>query len=178
MLLNHFKNIHREINFQVPSVFIFFIFVTFKVCIKTIKEFRNCDGTNTSLALIKIDETYFLLIISNKQCTLMMFLLYLGVCRGCCWSVRCSPILYNSRGLRHARLSCPSLSPKVWSNVHWVQDAISTSHLLLPSYLCASNLSQHQDLFQWAASSHQEAKVLEFQLQHQSFQWIFRTDFL
>ena len=42
----------------------------------------------------------------------------------------------------------------------------------------ASNLSQHQGLFQWVSPSHQVAKVLEFQLQHQSFQWIFRTDFL
>ena len=41
----------------------------------------------------------------------------------------------------------------------------------------AFNLSQHQGLFQWVSSSHQVAKVLEFQLQHQSFQWIFRTDF-
>ena len=40
------------------------------------------------------------------------------------------------------------------------------------------NLSQHQGLFQWVGSSHQVAKVLESQLQHQSFQWIFRTDFL
>ena len=41
----------------------------------------------------------------------------------------------------------------------------------------AFNLSQHQGLFQWVGSSHQVAKVLEFQLQCQSFQWIFRTDF-
>ena len=40
------------------------------------------------------------------------------------------------------------------------------------------NLSQHQVLFQCIGSSHHVAKVLEFQLQHQSFQWIFRTDFL
>ena len=40
----------------------------------------------------------------------------------------------------------------------------------------ALNLSQHQGLFQWVSSSHQVAKVLEFH--HQSFQWIFRTDFL
>ena len=39
------------------------------------------------------------------------------------------------------------------------------------------NLSQHQGLFKWVSSSHQVAKVPEFQLQHQSFQWIFRTDF-
>ena len=42
----------------------------------------------------------------------------------------------------------------------------------------AFNLSQHQGLFQWVSSSHQLAKILEFKLQHQSFQWIFRTDFL
>ena len=42
----------------------------------------------------------------------------------------------------------------------------------------AFNLSQHQGLFKWVSFSHQAAKVLEFQLQHQSFQWIFRTDFL
>ena len=37
---------------------------------------------------------------------------------------------------------------------------------------------QHQGLFQWVSSSHQVAKVLEFPLQHQPFQWIFKTDFL
>ena len=42
----------------------------------------------------------------------------------------------------------------------------------------ALNLSQHQGLFKWVSCSHQVAKVLEFQLQHQSFQWTFRTDFV
>ena len=42
----------------------------------------------------------------------------------------------------------------------------------------ALNLSQHQGLFQWVSSSHQMAKVLELQLQHQSFQWTPRTDLL
>ena len=49
--------------------------------------------------------------------------------------------------------------------------------LLSPSP-SAFNLSQHQGLFQWVSSAHQVAKVLELQFQHQSFQWIFRTDFL
>ena len=57
-------------------------------------------------------------------------------------------------------------------------DAIQPSHPLLSPSPPAFNLSQHQGLFQWVGSSHQVAKVLEFQLQHQSFQWIFRTDFL
>ena len=63
------------------------------------------------------------------------------------------------------------------THVHWVGDAIQPSHpLLSPSSIF--NLSQHQGLFQWVSSSCQVANVLEFQLQHQSFQCIFRTDFL
>ena len=64
------------------------------------------------------------------------------------------------------------------THVHWVGDAIQPSHSLSPPSPPALNLSQHQGLFQWVSSLHQVAKVLEFQLQHQSFQWIFRDDFL
>ena len=64
------------------------------------------------------------------------------------------------------------------THVHWVGDAIKPSHPLSSPSLPALNLSQHQGLFQWVSSSHQVAKLLEFQLQHQSFQWTFRTDFL
>ena len=62
--------------------------------------------------------------------------------------------------------------------VHWVSDAIQPSHPLSFPSPPALNLSQHQGLFQWVSSLHQVAKVLEFQLQHQSFQWTPRTDFL
>ena len=58
-------------------------------------------------------------------------------------------------------------------HVHWVSDAIQPSHPLLPSSPFAFSLFQHQGLFQWVGSLHQEAKVLELQLQHHSFQWIF-----
>ena len=64
------------------------------------------------------------------------------------------------------------------THVHWVGDAIQPSHPLSFPSPSAFNLSQHQDLFQEVSSSHQVAKVLKFQLQHQSFQWILRTDFL
>ena len=57
------------------------------------------------------------------------------------------------------------------THVHWVGDAIQPS----PP---AINPSQHQGLFQWVSSSHQGNKVLEFQLQHQSFEWTLRTDLL
>ena len=63
-------------------------------------------------------------------------------------------------------------------HVHLVSDAIQPSHPLLSPSPPAFNLSQYQGLFQWVSSLHQVAKVLEFQVQHQSFQWIFRTDFL
>ena len=57
----------------------------------------------------------------------------------------------------------------VHNYVHWVSDTIQPSHPLSPSSPPALNLSQHQGLFQWMSSSHQVAKVLVFQLQHQ---WI------
>ena len=61
---------------------------------------------------------------------------------------------------------------------HQVGDAIQPSHPLLSPSPPAPNPSQHQGLFQWVNSSHQVAKLLEFQLQHQSFQWTPRTDLL
>ena len=69
------------------------------------------------------------------------------------------------------------------THVHWVGDAIQPSHPLLSPSPPTFNLSQHQGLFQWVGSSHQVPKVLEFQLQHQAFQWIsglisFRMDWL
>ena len=64
------------------------------------------------------------------------------------------------------------------THVHWVGDAIQPSHPLMSPSPPAFTLSHHQDLFQWVSSSYQVAKVLEFQLQHQSFQWMVRTDLL
>ena len=80
-------------------------------------------------------------------------------------------------GLQHARLACPSPSPRTCAN-HQVGDAIQPSHLLSSPSPPALNLPQYQGLFQWVSSSHQVARVLEFQLQHQSFPRLFRTDFL
>ena len=64
------------------------------------------------------------------------------------------------------------------THVHWVSDAVQPCHPLSPPSSLALDLSQHQGLFQWVGSSYQVTKVLEPQLQHQSFQWIFRVDFL
>ena len=64
------------------------------------------------------------------------------------------------------------------THIHWVGDAIQPSHPLLSLSPPAFGLSQHQGLFQWVSSLQQVARVLELQTQHQSFQWIFRVDFL
>ena len=85
----------------------------------------------------------------------------------------CNPMDHSMSGLPvHHQL--PEFTQK---HVHWVGDAIQPSHPL-SSLSHAFNLSQHQGLFKWVSSSDQVAKVLEFHLQHQSFQWMFRTNSL
>jgi len=86
----------------------------------------------------------------------------------------CNPMDYSMSGLPvHHQL--PEFTQTL---VHRVSDAIQPSHPLSSPSPPAPNLSQHQSLFQWVNSSHEVAKVLEFQLQHQSFQRTPRTDFL
>ena len=85
----------------------------------------------------------------------------------------------QSHELQHARPPCPSPTPGVYSNScpssRW---CIQPSHPLSSPSPPTPNPSQHQGLFQWVNSSHEVDKVLEFQLQHQSFQWTPRTDIL
>ena len=100
-----------------------------------------------------------------------------------CSSVQFShSVMSNSlwpHGQQYSRLPYPSPAPGVYSNsCHWVGDGIQLSHSLSSLSPPAFNLSQCQGLLKWVSSLHQVAKVLEFQLQHQSFQWIFRTDFI
>ena len=75
----------------------------------------------------------------------------------------CNPMNRSTAGL----LVHHQLPDFTQTHVHWVSDAIQLSHPLLSPSL-AFNLSQHHGLFKWVSSSHQVAKVLEFQLQHQS----------
>ena len=81
-------------------------------------------------------------------------------------------------GLQHASPPCHHQLPKFTkTHLHWVGDAIQQSHPL-SSPSPTFKLSQHQGLFKWVSCGHQVAKLLEFQLQQKSFQWIFRDDFL
>ena len=86
----------------------------------------------------------------------------------------CDPMNRSTPGLSVYH----QLSEFTQTHVHWVSDAIQPSHPLLCLSPPAFNLSQHQGLFKRVSSSHQVAKILEFQLPHQSFQWTPRTDFL
>ena len=79
-------------------------------------------------------------------------------------------------GLQHTRLPCSSSYPWICSNSCSLSNAIQPSPPLSPPSPLALHPSQNQGLFQWDSSLHQVAKALE--LQHQSFQWIFRVDFL
>ena len=92
------------------------------------------------------------------------------------FSVMCDSL--RPHGLQHARLPCPSPAPRACPNscplTQWCHPTTSSSVVPSPPTF---SLSQHHGLFQWASSSHPVAKVLEFQLQYLSFQWIFRTDF-
>ena len=86
----------------------------------------------------------------------------------------CDPMNRSTPGL----LVHHQLPKFTQTHAHRVSDAIQPSHLLWSPSPPAPNPSQHQGFFQWVNSSNEVAKVLEFQLQHQSFQWTPRTDLL
>ena len=98
----------------------------------------------------------------------------------CCSVAKSCPHCLQPHELQHARLPCPSPSSGVCLNTYllnqWWLPIISSSVTSFPS--CLQNLSNHQSLFQWVGSSYQVAKVLKLQLHRQSFQWMFRVDFL
>ena len=103
----------------------------------------------------------------------------ISILTGCCYSVAkfCvtlwDPMNRSTPGLpvHHELLELTQ------THAHWVGDSIQPSHpLSFPSP--ATNPSQHQGHFQWVNPSHEVAKVLEFQPQHQSFQWTPRTGLL
>ena len=89
-----------------------------------------------------------------------------------------SQVVSNSmqpHGLQHTRLSFLRVCSSSWTLCQWLYLTISSSVI---SFSFAFNLSQHQGLSQRVSSLHQVAKVLELQLKHQPFQWIFRVNFL
>ena len=86
----------------------------------------------------------------------------------------CDPMNCSTPGLP----VCHQLLEFTQTHVHWVGDAIQPSHPLSSPFPPAPNPSQHQRLFQWVNSSHEVAKVLEFQLPHHSVQTTPKADLL
>ena len=86
----------------------------------------------------------------------------------------CNPMDYSTPGspVHH---QIPEFTQ---THVHWVGDAIQPSPPLSFLLLLPSIFPNHQDIFKWVSSLHQMAKILEFQLYHQSFRWTPRTDLL
>ena len=117
--------------------------------------------------------TMFILQHSSIDKALVMVLLQFSSVAQLCPTV-CDPMNHSTPGLpvHHQLLEFTQ------THVHRVSDAIQPYHPLSPPSPPAPYPSQHQGLFQWVNSSHEVAKILEFQLQPQSFQWTLRTDLL
>ena len=118
--------------------------------------------------VLSVDETKYVLIFCFQESRLE----FSSGAQSC--PTLCDPMDCSTLGLPIHH----QLPESTQTHVHWVSDAIQPSHPLSSPSRPTFNLSQHQGLFKSVSPSHQVAKVLEFQLQHQSFQWTLRTDLL
>ena len=137
----------------------------------------KCNEPTITINVIKYPISFpqlplFLIMYLLKLGIKSIYLLVSSVTQSCL--TLCDPMDCSMSGfpVHHQLLE---LTP---THVHWVGDAIQPSHPLLSPSSPTFNHSQHQGLFQWVNSSHHVTKVLEFQLQHQSFQWTPSTDLL
>ena len=122
--------------------------------------------------MVQLSHLYIWLLESRLPGEVFCSVQFSSVTQSC--PTLCNPMNCSMPGLPvHHQLPEPTQT-----HVHWVGNAIQPSHPLSSPSPPALHLSQHQGLFKWVSSSHQMAKVLEFQLQHQSFQWKPRTDLL
>ena len=126
------------------------------VCCNLLQQPQGTNTINFSLKgfVVQFSSVHFSLSVMSNSC--------------------CDPMNRSTPGLPvHHQFAEFTQTP-----VHQVGDAIQPSHPLSSPFPPTPKPSQHQGLFQWVNSSHEVAKVLEFQLQHQSFQWTPRTDLL
>ena len=116
---------------------------------------------------------FFFILDYYQICAIQLFLVQFSSVTQSCLTL-CDPMNGSIPGLpgHHQLLASTQ------THVRWVSDTIQPSHPLSSPLPPALSLSQHQGLFKWVSSSHQVAKVLEFQLQQQSFQRTPRTDLL
>ena len=130
------------------------------------------DPTNAHLPQILSLSLWFWFVFPRWYSEHLFMYLFSSVAQSC--PTRCYPMNHSTPGPPvHHQL--PEFNQ---THVHWVGDAIQPSHPLLSPSPSAPNPSQYQGLFQWVNSPHEVHKVLEFQLQLQSFQWTPRTGLL
>ena len=126
---------------------------------------RSIDNSKTSRGRGQVEKGFvFFLILGSFSSVQLLSHVWL-------FETPCTAARQASRSITNSR----SL-PKLMS----IESVMPSNHLILcrPSLLLPSIFPSIWVLFKWVSSSHQVAKVLELQLQHQSFHWIFRTDFL
>ena len=108
--------------------------------------------------------------------SLLSLILLIGIC--CCSVAQLCLTLCEPMDCSMPGFPVPHYLPRFAQvSVHCIVDAMQPSYPLTPSSPSALNLSQHQGLFQWVSSSHPMTKILDFLLQHQCFQWVFRVNF-
>ena len=137
----------------------------FKIYIFLMREFQYY--------ILDWQETICFCEVGSAYDTLIVFMdTFSSVTQSC--STLCDPMDCSTPGfpILHQLLELTQ------THVHWVGDAIQPSHPLSFPSPPAFTLSKNQGLFKWVCSSHHVAKVLEIQFQQQSFQWLFRADFL
>ena len=128
----------------------------------------QCTATKSSLRSPQLEKS----LCSNEDLALPKIIQFSSVAQLC--PTLCDPMDCSTPGLPVYH----QLPEFTQTHVHWVSDAIQPSHPLSSPSPPTFNLSQHQGLFQWVSSLRQVAKLLEFQLQHQSFQWTPMTGLL
>ena len=159
------KNISKSIYFIVKA-FNLFLYLAFVLYISTSHPIPRWNHKNIQLYILSKLLTYLEFAVS------WVWGQFSSVAQLC-------PTLWDP--MDYSMLGFPvihQLPEPTQTHVHCISDAIQPSHPLLSPSPPAFNLSQYQGPFHWVSSSHHVAKVLEFQFQHQFFQWIFRTDFL
>ena len=151
------KHFFAEVVFLPNLVFLFTNVQDLKK--KTYTKNVNCNNMSSLLHISRLKENF-----SSVQ--------FNSVAQSC--RTLCDPMNRSTPGLSvHHQL--PEFTQ---THVRWIHDVIQPSHPLSSPSPPALNLSQHQGLFQWVNPLHEVAKILEFQLQHLSFQWTPRTDLL
>ena len=136
---------------------------------------RLSTWTELSFLMANVFFKYCIYVAASGLSCSIQNILNCGIC--CCSVTQSCPVLCDPMDCSTPGFSVHHQLPELLVSI---ESVLPSNHLILchPLLLLPSIFPQHQGLFQWVSFLHQVAKGLEFQLQHQSFQWIFMTDFL